>query len=660
MIPEKVAHDQGGTMIVGIRIFSVFFLLLTFLFLSSPGRSAGTLPVEAFGRMPAFSDVTLSKYGTYLARQEEFQGKYYLAIFRVDGTKLTRMHTMSLGELHVRWIAWLTDRRLLVSIAFADFRYAVPTMETRLIAMDYDGSHIVSMYRNKRGRWIPQIQDNVVDLLPDDPDHILMKYNPDDPSRPRVYRVNVHTGRASLVQAGKKGVTNWLTDQAGRVRIGTGLKDGVYQIIVRPPDSKAWRVLRARESLSTEEFVIYGFAQDPNVIYVGSNHEGGTRGVYEYDLRTDQFVRKIFRHPEVDVLGLAWNQERTRISRIFFALEGMHSFWIEPGFKMLFDRVASAFPNKKVSIVSRTLGDSRTIIHVGSVTDGGRYYVFDSRANLAITLGPNYPELEGVPLGEMFPFDYHARDGLRIPAYLSLPAGYDKPSDAKNLPLVVMPHGGPTARDVLIFDPFVHVLTNRGYAVLQMNFRGSAGYGAEFEAAGYRQWGRKMQDDITDGVMHLVSEGIADRDRVCIYGASYGGYAALMGAVKTPDLYKCAISLNGVFDLRKFIRGLWKYVGGRSGYRTAHIGNYSERDFLEEVSPSKRAAEIKIPVLVVHAKDDRVVPFDQSKTMVGALKRAGVDYEFLELRDGGHGLNTTASRLAFMQALDRFLARHLK
>jgi dipeptidyl aminopeptidase/acylaminoacyl peptidase len=198
-----------------------------------------------------------------------------------------------------------------------------------------------------------------------------------------------------------------------------------------------------------------------------------------------------------------------------------------------------------------------------------------------------------------------------------------------------------------------------GCVVLQMNFRGSAGYGAEFEAAGNHEWGGKMQDDVTDGVQTLISMGVADPNRICIAGISYGGYAALMGAVKTPNLYKCAIGTNGVYDLRDMIRSEFNYIGGRSQLGTAHIGQYSEKEFLAKASPRKRASEIKIPILLIASDDDRTVRPKQSKDMASALKRNKVDYEFIELENGGHGMRTTESRLTYMEAVDKFLAKHL-
>ncbi len=633
--------------------FLFFFCVLT------PPVLARQLPVQAFARSPAWSSMALSKNGSYVAGEQEFQGEYVFSIFKLNGVQMKRTHALRLGDNTVRWITWLSDTRLMVSIGFADRRYTTPTTETRLVAMNFDGSEMKNLFKRRRKQWASNIQDTVVDRLRFDPDHILMAFNSDDPSRPRVYKVNVHNAKQSMIQAGKKDVYSWRTDQSGEVRIGYSRDDGKRKILVREVDGKNWRVLRERGALSQSVFNIYGFTQDPNVLYVGSNHEGGTTGLYEYDLRTDQFTRKIFKHPEVDIAAVSWDVNHRRIIRVFFILDGYQSVWMDPVRKAELAAVQEFFPGKSVSLGSRSMDGKKVIVFVDSTTDGGQYYVFDKNIRQLITFGPNYPELAGEPLGEIHAFNYRARDGLEIPAFLSLPAGINDPHAAARLPLVVMPHGGPTSRDYLDFDPFIHLLTNRGYAVLQMNFRGSWGYGAAFQAAGYREWGRKMQDDVTDGVKYLIAQGIADPARVCIFGGSYGGYAAMMGAVKTPDLYQCAVSLNGVFDLRKFIRYQWQFIGGRSGLGTAHIGDYSERDFLDEVSPSKRAGEIKIPVLVISAKDDRTVPYDQSKTMVSALKRAGVDHQYIELEKGGHSLLNAQSRGAFMTALDTFLAQHL-
>jgi dipeptidyl aminopeptidase/acylaminoacyl peptidase len=251
--------------------------------------------------------------------------------------------------------------------------------------------------------------------------------------------------------------------------------------------------------------------------------------------------------------------------------------------------------------------------------------------------------------------DYQARDGLSIPAYVTLPPSIDGLEEARNLPFVVLPHGGPTARDFLEFDWLSQFLAHQGFGVLQMNFRGSAGYGETFRAAGDRQWGQAMQDDITDGTRWLFENGLADPDRTSILGASYGGYAALMGAVKTPDLFRCAVSINGVSDLPTVIADERDYIGGT--YGTRHIGRlWGDRKMLAENSPARRADEITAPVLLIAGEEDRVVPPEHSERMRRAMERAGKAVELVTLEEGSHRLDVGNNRVLALRAIDRFLA----
>ncbi|HEX9659866.1 MAG TPA: S9 family peptidase [Rhodothermales bacterium] len=623
--------------------------------------TSADVPVSAFSRMPKLDSVAISPDGKHVALQQDQDGQYLFAVYEVTpGEKLIAKYVSKSEKLSVLWVAWVNPTRILVSLGFAARRYGIPTYETRLLAIDYDGSNPRDMVKQRRDEVQIQIQDGVVDLLPHDPDHILMAYNNEDPSRPRVYKVDVNSGRDTLVQSGQEGVFNWYTDQRGEVRLGTGIKDNAWQVIIRGAYDTTWRPLKKSYALDRSTFSFFGFAKDPNLLYVASNHEGGFDALYEFDTTTDQFTKRIFQAPGVDVSGLTFDAKGERPISVSYVTEGTHRYWLDPAAEKDMKDLETALPGMSVYIVDSTPDGQAHIVYAQSVTKSGGYYYFHRTKRTLTFLGAIYPELEGVKLSPMHSFSYKARDGLTIPAYLSLPPNVASPEEASKLPLIVMPHGGPTARDHLAFDPFVQLLTSRGYAVLQMNFRGSSGFGASFEAAGYGEWGGKMQDDVTDGAQHLIAAGIADPHRICIFGISYGGYAALMGAVVTPEFYRCAVSLNGATDLRRLIRSRFNYIGGRSQLRTAHIGNYyDDREMLREASPKLRAGEITIPVLIAAADDDRVVEREQSSSMASALRAAGANYKFLELENGGHSLETTESRTAFMSELVSFLAENL-
>ena len=309
--------------------------------------------------------------------------------------------------------------------------------------------------------------------------------------------------------------------------------------------------------------------------------------------------------------------------------------------------------------MSWDLSRQKVIVKVDGPFQPSAFYLLDRSTHKATKIATTYRELTQADLGQVKPYPYKARDGLDIPGYLTLPPG----KQPKNLPVVIMPHGGPMARDSLGFDWWAQFLANRGYAVLQPNFRGSSGYGEKFLEAGYGQWGLKMQDDVTDGVKKLIADGIADPKRICIVGGSYGGYAALAGAAFTPDLYACAASWAGVSDLGEFLRTRSQDYGRDFAMISSwshFIGDrYDDSDKLDAASPAKNAARIKCPILLMHGTADSTVRINQSEIMRRALERAGKKVEFIEFEKETHYMETADTRIRVLQALEKFLAANI-
>ncbi len=269
-----------------------------------------------------------------------------------------------------------------------------------------------------------------------------------------------------------------------------------------------------------------------------------------------------------------------------------------------------------------------------------------------VEFGRIYPKLPLEKMARMKPVSYEARDSLTIPAYLTLSEGWSGPG-----PAVIMPHGGPWVRDTLSFDMWVQFLASRGYAVLQPNYRGSSGYGDRYESLGYGKWGRTMQDDLTDGVKWLVAEGIADPNRVCIVGGSYGGYAALMGAIRTPDTYKCAAAFAPVTDIKRFLRDHGDYV--EDSYDYQRVAGSLDKDELEQISPLRRAKEVALPLLLAHGTADDVVPVEHSRELAEKLKGLDKPVKYLEMADENHHMEKSADRLLWFKELEAFLAEHI-
>lgn len=620
------------------------------------------LPVESFAALPQHNMVRLSPSGRYLAAKVQVGDRYGMVVYDLE-LPGQQPYLMSAGETEVRWHQWASDERLLVSVQRALRRgmAGFETMETRLVAVDPDGGNGQLLTPTRRQGELPvQVGDRVVDLLRDDPDHILMSFNPEDPGRPRLYRVNVNNARRSQVVPGRNGVWEWSVDQQLQPRIGAGVVDTTtWRIIHRAPDSRRWETLVEYPVDSGQVFQPALFDRDdPDLLYVISNHDGGFAGLYGFRLSSGEFVEQLYQHPERDVVAVLRTPDGQRIAGVMFADDDDFVIWFDEHYAAIVERIAASLPGRRVTLGS-TSRDLSRVVAVASAPDmAPRYYLFDTRNGSLTYVAPTYPDLETRPLAGIQAIEYEARDGLRIPGYLTLPPGMrDRPD--RPLPAVVMPHGGPHGRDYAEFDPLLQMLASRGYAVLQMNFRGSTGFGAEFEAAGYRQWGQAMQDDVTDGTRWLVEQGIADPGRICIIGGSYGGYAALMGVAKEPGLYACSVSINGLSDLPRMVNHLRSFIGGRTAAMFITGGTREDQRQLRESSPVNRADDITAPVLLIAGSLDRVVPPDQSRIMARALRRAGKDHQLIELEGGGHNLARADHRLTVFSELDRFLAQHL-
>lgn len=632
---------------------------------ASAGPAPPGLDAAAFGHLPYQRGPEVSPDGRYAAAMVlRKSGRYGVVIYDLDaiGTKAPTVVDTA-DDQDVNWLHWKRGNRLLVSVRFPSRRWGVATVETRLFSLNADGSGLKLLVRPKNEHDVLQIADDVQDFLPADPERILMSWNLDDPRRPRLYRVNVLTDRHEQLEPGSASIQLWHADGQGRVRLAEGRNvtegDSPWQVLRRADEKAPWSLLWD-SSTAKHGFDVLGFdPADPEVLDVLSDHEGETLGLYSYRLGDGSFSAARFRHPDVDVDSVIRSPADGRIQGVIYVTDYTRVEWFDPGMAALDREIRAALPGWQVAIASRSDDNRRVMVRADATDHSGRYYLYEPATRKLRYFAYEHGELDKFDLARMAPVSYKARDGLQIPGYLTLPSGVRNPPE-KPLPTVIMPHGGPEARDYAEFQPDVQMLANRGYAVLQMNFRGSAGYGAEFQMAGRREWGEAMQDDITDGTRWLIESGIADPARICIVGGSYGGYAALMGPIREPGLYRCAVSLNGVSDLVDFINSRRFYVGARDGWVRRIGETWADREKLTRNSPARRAADIGVPVLLVHGDKDRTVPPEQSRQMASALKGAGKDYRYVELEGDDHYLSRDVTRVQYFQELDTFLARHLR
>jgi dipeptidyl aminopeptidase/acylaminoacyl peptidase len=418
-------------------------------------------------------------------------------------------------------------------------------------------------------------------------------------------------------------------------------------IEAKMPDG-SWKTINNARYLNDSHFYPLAIGKT-GIAYVLSYHSGDTAALYEYHMASQTFGRQLLKHDQVDIDGVYYSRPRNDVSYATFSLDDRELHFFDDQLGKDYQSVSQALPDTTNLIASKSADERRLIIYASSSGSPGRYYMFDRDDKTLTYLGSRYPDLEKIPLSKTRAIKYKARDGMTIYGYISYPVTYEKGTP---YPMIALVHGGPYGRDVNEFNTWVQFLTNRGYIVFQPNFRGSTGYGDAYWRSGYRQWGLAMQDDIVDGIQVLIDGKVVDREKICIMGSSYGGYAALMGVAKNPDIFCSAVSISGISDLNKLM---------------IHKGNYLNRALIgddsserKQNSPISYAGNINRPVLIAHGTEDENVYFSQSKNMYDALEGANKDVTFLELKDETHYLEDADNRVLLFGAIEKFLHEHLE
>ncbi|ANM29023.1 peptidase [Acidobacteria bacterium Mor1] len=598
------------------------------------------IPLETFFRKPARSQVRLSPDGTavaYLAPYERRMNVFVRDLTSGEDTRIT-----SATERDIGGHAWADPQRIVfLQDTGGDENY-------RLYAVGRDGSSPMELTP------FPEVKCGLVDDLPDRDDEILIQMNRRDPQLFDVYRVNVSSGSMECIAENPGNVQRWITDHDGRLRVAE-TTDGVRTgVLYREDEAAPWRGIL---DLSYRETVTpLFFCYDREALYVSSNVGRDKAAIFEFDPVRAETTELIFEHERVDVSHLLHSRARRLITGVAFEEDRVDYHFFDAERERRQQRIDQALPETDNSIISTSRDESRAVVHAGGDRSRGTYYLYDVEEDTLEELFPSSPWLEPQDMSPMKPVRIPTSDGFVMQGYLTLPqGGSDRPG-----PLVMNPHGGPWARDSWGFNPEVQFLANRGYAVLQVNFRGSVGFGRKFWEASFGQWGLSMQDDITRAVRWAIDEGIADPKRVAIYGGSYGGYAALSGLTRTPELYACGVSYVGVSNLFTWIEAFppyWKPFLEMIYEMVGHPERDAER--WRETSPFFQADKIQVPLLVAQGSNDPRVRKEESDQIVSALRGRGVDVEYLVKDNEGHGFHNEENQFEFYRALEAFLEKNL-
>ena len=599
------------------------------------------IPVREFFKNPEKTAFSLSPNGTQMAWLAPYSDRLNIYVQQFDKPGEVQRIT-SVTERDIAGYFWADDEQIVF------LRDHGGDENFYLTAIDKNGENERDLTN------FNQVVTQIIDDLEDIPNQMIIGLNKRNPEVFDAYRLNIKTGHLEMIAENPGNIMGWMTDHDGKLRIAI-TTDGVNTTLLhRRTEEEEFQPLMTTDFKESASPLFFTF--DNKNLYAASNIGRDKSAIVKMDLDTGNELELLFEHPEVDVSNLGYSKKRKVLTGISYTTWKRERHFLDSESERRFNRLKQELGDYEFGVTSSNKNEDRFIVRTYSDRSLGSYYFYNVEADTIEKMIEVSPWLNEEEMAEMKPVRYAARDGLEIQGYLTLPL--DKKGE--NLPLVVNPHGGPWHRDSWGFNPEVQLLANRGYAVLQVNFRGSTGYGREFWEASFKQWGLKMQDDITDGVKYLISEGIADPDRVAIYGGSYGGYATLAGLCFTPHLYACGIDYVGVSNLFTFLKTIPPYWKPMLDMMYEMVGDPEEmEEQFTQTSPALQAEKIKSPLLIAQGAKDPRVNIAESDQMVEALKARGVEVEYLVKENEGHGFSNEENRFEFYETMERFLEEHI-
>jgi len=620
-----------------------------------PAAKAPSAPLTAedYGRLPFISMPRISPDGSTLAGLINVGGEQVIAMLNLFNNKDNPVYLKVPEGTQIGWVRWVNKDNLLVGA------YALLPVEgdrwvvSRLFGVNRQTKKVTKLLWDQNGQGASPVwfaNDGSANILMDAQNSIYLE----EAFWPAVFKVDIESGKRTQVLKGRTNVMDWFADSAGNVRVGVAYDDDSrkFRLLYRGPEGGLFKTVDAADSRKQESLTRpFLFIPGTSHAMVMRDNDQGLTAIYEIDLVTQQDIRTVYTAPEGSEVDDVWvSADGATLLGVSYSGKSSGMVWFDPTLDSVQKAIDQSVPDKRAHIVSMNDDRSRLLIVIDRADSPGALYYFDINGSKMQRVSIFNEKLGTKALNPVKLVRYKARDGLEIEAVLTLPK--DRP--AKNLPIVMLPHGGPWGQDTLDYDYWPQFIASRGYAVLQPNFRGSTGYGTAFMRKGEGQLGLAMQDDITDGLNWAAKEGIANPKRACIVGASYGGYAAMWGIAKDPDLYRCAVSIAGVANLRREVNDFGDALMG---------GKYKDDwkrmspDFAA-VSPINAIGRIKAPLLLIHGKKDITVDYSQSDSMFGKMRAAGKQVELVPLPLADHNLRREADRILLLQSIEAFLAKH--
>ncbi len=653
-------------------IHTLLFALFVF-----GGNCAAKPTLEDFIRERDLRNAVISPDGKYLAQLHNKDGRRVVTIIDMQSSDKKVIGTLSDKLIRANAISWGKKDRLLVSVLVPyDMRLVERDMEkkkdfdiddyfmfSRTLSIDINAKNPVVLMNNERSARGNVNLSVIQHYLPKDPDHVLMKA--DRNGVDSLYKVNVYTGASELLTKGSRFTFMFANDYDGKTRfrfdyLPIAKKINIYELAA----DDSWNSIDSIKLNDTEneDFdagKLVGLYGD-NLAYSKKNEKTGFFELLLYKSK-EKTYETLVSLPDRDVLYPLQDLRSNQI--VGYAIDGdyIRYKFFDAERQAAYDKLTAKVGDANFYYSSYTESGEQGIVNIFAPNDPLSFHLYDAKKDDLLFIGDAYNNIATNNLSQTAIANYSTRDGKKIHSYILLPPGYEK---GKLYPLIIYPHGGPQSRDRAEYDDFAQFMSTRGYIVVQPNFRGSTGMGKEFEEAGYKQWGQLMQDDLTDAVNFMIKKGYADPAKVCIVGISYGGYAALMGPIKTPDLYKCSISINGVTHLRNIIETDARNIDDDKlleKYWYQRIGDpKQDKEMLDANSPALQADKINIPLLVVASTDDQVVNYGQAADLISALKKHKKDFKFVKLKDSPHDPFYFKKDVELVyREVEDFLAKHL-
>ena len=598
------------------------------------------IPMEDFFKNQERRSYDISPNGEYYAFLAPYEDRMNIHVQKIGEENATRVTEAT--DRDIAGFYWANDNRLLY------MKDNGGNEDYVIYGVNMDGSNLIALTETEG------VKANIIDDLKGLDDHVMISTNKRNPQIFDPYRLNISTGEMEMAAENPGNISGWITDHEGKIRMAT-TTDGVStSLLYRETENDEFEVVMTTDFKESASPLFFTF--DNKEVYATSNIGRDKSAIVRMDPKTGEELELLYEHPEVDVSSLNFSEKRKVLTTIYYTTDRTHRHYLDDVTKGIYEDLESKLPDLEVYITSLNDDENKCLVRTYSDRSLGAIYSYDVDSKELNMIQEMSDWLNPEHMAPMKSISYQSRDGLTINGYLTLPVG----REAKGLPVVVNPHGGPWARDNWGYNSEIQFLANRGYAVLNVNFRGSTGYGRKFWEASFKQWGRAMQDDVTDGVNWLIEQGIADPERIAIYGGSYGGYCTLAGLTFTPDVYACGVDYVGVSNIFTWMAGIPPYWEPYREMVYEMVGHPEEDSLmLAQASPALNSDKIKAPLFVAQGANDPRVPLLESDQMVEVLKSNGVDVEYMVKDDEGHGFRNEENRFDFYGAMEKFLDKHI-